>query len=192
VFEQARHVIVIRLESNDKNSKMFKRARRRIEKSEREHELGLTPEAKEAFGLHDTDSDESLSESGSESNGSERPPRKRKRPLEPEDDGEDGDGGESDPRGGAPEGGAEAEEGSEPPDAGGGGSDDRTDAAECGLTVESVLNDPFYFVSEDQQQQACAVCPGKRLKNEHMAELHVGAMVSPKMHPMRLCLKEGF
>lgn len=154
---------------------MFKRARRRIEKSEQEHKLGLTPEVKEDLGLNDTESDSDsdtsdlrVSLSGSESSGSERPSRKRKRPL---DDGEgDSDAGDSDDRGnGASE---DQEEDSE--------SDADAESADGGPTVAEALNNPLFFVSDDQQ--ACAVCPGKRLKNRHMAELHTGATVRPKSY----------
>jgi hypothetical protein len=144
---------------------MFKRARRRIEKSEKMHKLGLTPEVKEELGLNVDDTD-SLSESGSESSGSERPSRKRKRSLK--DVGGDADARESGPRGSASEG-EEAEE-SEPDD----GVDDKM-GAEGGPTVDDALKDPLFFVTDDLR--ACVVCPGKLLKNQHMVELHTGAMV---------------
>ena len=148
---------------------MFKRARRRIEKSEQERELGLTPEIKEDLGLNDTESESDTSDprvslSESESSGSERPSRKRKRPL---DDGEgESDAGESDDIGHASE---DQDEDS--------GSDADAKSAEGGPTVAEALNNPLFFVSDDQQ--ACAVCPGKRLKNRHMADLHTAATVRP-------------
>ena len=149
---------------------MFKRVRRRIEKSEKEHKLGLTPEVKEELGLDVDDTETSMSESGSESSGSERPSRKRKRLLK--DVGEGGDAGESDSRGDASEG--EEDENSDPNE---GGVDDNM-GAEGGPTIDSALKDPLFFVSDDQR--ACAVCPGKFLKNQHMAELHMGATVGLK------------
>jgi hypothetical protein len=150
---------------------MFKRVRRRIAKKEKEHELGLTPEVKDEMGLYDTESDESLSGSGGESSSdSKRPSRKRKRSLG--DDEESGDGGGSDSKGSAS---ADEEQGDSEPDAG--GVEDKT-GDESGPTVEDALKDPLHFVSEDQQ--ACAICPGKLLKNQHMAELHTGAMVGAK------------
>ena len=150
---------------------MFKHARRRIEKSEQERELGLTPEIKEDLGLNDTESesdsdtsDPRVSLSDSESSGSERPSRKRKRPL---DDGEgESDAGESDDGDHASE---DQEEDSE--------SDADAKSADGGPTVSEALNNPLFFVSDDQQ--ACAVCPGKRLKNRHMADLHTAATVRP-------------
>lgn len=153
---------------------MFKRVRRRIETSEKEHKLGLTAEIKEDLGLDDTDSDsdESMSRSGSESSGSGGPSRKRKRPLEDSD--EESDAGESGCRGNVSVG--EEEEDSES-DAG--GVDDES-STEGGPTVEDALNYPLFFVSEDQQ--ACVVCPRKLLKNKHMAELHRGATVGSKCH----------
>jgi len=140
---------------------MFKRARRGIEKSEKEHKLGLTSEVKEELGLN-VDDTESSSESGSESSGSERPRGKRKRLLK--DVGGDDDVGESDSRGSE----GEEEENSEPDE----GDEMGT---EGGPTVDSALKDPLFFVSEDLQ--ACVVCPGKLLKNQRMVELHTGAMV---------------
>ena len=148
---------------------MFKRARRRIEKIEKDHNLGLTPEVKEELGF-DVDDTDSMSESGSESSASERPTRKRKRSLN--DVGEGGDAGESDSRGNASEG--DEEENSEPDE---GGVDDKM-GAEGGPTIDSALKDPLFYVSDDQR--ACAVCPGKLLKNQHMVELHMGATVGLK------------
>jgi hypothetical protein len=145
---------------------MFKRVRRRIEKSQKEHKLGLTSEVKEELGLNVEDT-ESLSESGSESSGSERPSRKRKRPLK--DVGEDSDAGESDLRGSASEG--EEGEDSEPDE---GDVNDKM-GIEGGPTVDGALKDPLFFISEEQR--ACAVCPGRFLKNQHMVGLHIGAMV---------------
>lgn len=127
------------------------------------HKLGLTPEVKEELGFNDDDT-ESLSESGSESSGTEGSSRKRKRPLK--DDGGDVGTGESDSRDNVSEG--EEEEGSEP--------DEGVEmGTEGGPTVDSALKDPLFFVADDQQ--ACVVCPGKLLKNQHMVELHTGAMV---------------
>jgi len=60
---------------------------------------------------------------------------------------------------------------------GAGGVDDKT-GAEGGPTVEDALRDTLFFVSEDLR--ACAVCPGKLLKNQHMAELHTEATVGSK------------
>ena len=149
---------------------MFKRVRRRIDKSEKEHKLGLTPEVKEELGLDVDDTETSMSESGSESSGSERPSRKRKRLLK--DVGGSSDAGDSDSRGGASEG--EEEENSDPNE----GDVEGDMGAEGGPTIDSTLKDPIFFVSDDQQ--ACAVCPGRHLKNKHMAELHMGATVSLK------------
>ena len=159
---------------------MFKRAQRRIEKSKKEHKLGLTPEVKEELGFNDTDtdtdtdSDESASESGSESSGAESPSRKRKRPLE--DDGDDsGDGGQGDSSGHASE---DEEEGEA--DSAGGVEDEA--GAESGPTVGDALGDPLFSVSG--HQHACAVCPGRLLKNRHMAELHTAAVVRWTQFPL--------
>ena len=145
---------------------MFKRVRRRIVKSEKEHKLGLTSEIKHDLNLNDTDSDsdESVSGSGSESSGSERPSRKRKRPLE---------GGEGESDAGERGNGSENQE-EEDSESDAGGGDDET-SAERGPTVGDALNNPLFYVSGDQQ--ACVVCPSKLLKNQHMAELHTGATV---------------
>jgi len=131
------------------------------------HKLGLTPEVKEELGLN-VDDTESSSESGSESSGSasERPSRKRKTPLK--DVGEDVNARESDYRGSASDG--EEAEGSEPDE----GVDDKM-GTEGGPTVEDALKDPLFFVTVDLR--ACVVCPGTLLKNQHMVELHTGAMV---------------
>lgn len=127
------------------------------------HKLGLTPEVQEVMGLN-VDDTESLSESGSESSGSEGSSRKRKRPLK--DDRGDVDIGERDSRDNAPDG--EEEEDSEP--------DEGVEmGTEGGPTVDGALKDPLFFVADDQR--ACVVCPGKLLKNQHMVELHTGAMV---------------
>ena len=174
---------VLSVHYTDKKSikKMFKRARRRIEKSKKEHELGLTPEVKVDLGLNDSDSDsdESLSDSGGESSGADRPSRKRKRRPEDDEEGGDTGEGEGDSRSDASEDG---EEGNSELDAGG-ITDDETGAVR-GPTVEDALIDPLFFVSE--LQQACAVCPGRRLKNAHMAEQHTGAMVGLETHQIDL------
>ncbi|KAH9930022.1 uncharacterized protein B0H18DRAFT_159283 [Fomitopsis serialis] len=138
---------------------MFKRVARRQERQERDEEMGLDAETKEVLGLHDTDSDESSSSSGSEDDS---------------DAGEDDDAESADEKDGdedGDEGASEQDEESEG-DADSDNASEVSDAGEPPLSVSEALKDPLYFISLEPEVRACVACPGKLLKNSTMCEVH--------------------
>lgn len=143
---------------------MFKRVERRIRKKEKEEELGLDEETKEVLGLNaaDTDSDESNSSSGSES-GSES---------------EDRDGGlvEDQDASNAEEDDMREDEGDEEESEG--QSDEEDEEDEPPMSVSEALQNPLWHVSLESEVKACAVCPGKLLKNPIMIDVHMKSGVS--------------
>ncbi|KAF5327198.1 hypothetical protein D9619_004705 [Psilocybe cf. subviscida] len=124
---------------------MFKRVEKRRMKREEEEALGLDEDMKEILGMHDTDSEESASDSDDSDD--------EKDGVE-EDDGEgsgldmleDGDEGED-------EEGSEEEGEEEDPD----------------VSVKQALEEPIYVVSVMPEVKACIICPGKVLKGVKMA-----------------------
>ncbi|KAI0783592.1 hypothetical protein C8Q75DRAFT_810654 [Abortiporus biennis] len=152
---------------------MFKRVEKRRRKQEKQEELGLTEEMKEVLGMHDTDSDESDASSGSNSeseegsSGSESDveyvnPNKRKL-LEDVDD-EDDDMEE--------EGAEEDEEEEEENDESEEETAEEEDDEEPPISVLEAMKNPVYLDSENPDIYACAVCPGKLLKNQTMEQVH--------------------
>ncbi|KAI0077042.1 hypothetical protein K474DRAFT_1156125 [Panus rudis PR-1116 ss-1] len=153
---------------------MFKRVAKRIRRQQKDEEIGLTGELKEELGLAMTDSDES--DSSSDEDGSS--------------DEEEGSAGEE-------EGSVDEEEDSEDEEQDGEGQQEdedveMVDAENVGseisdgdedsegeehsvpaMSVTEVLTDPVYVVSLDPIEiKACAICPGKLLKNPKMVEVH--------------------
>ncbi|TBU43761.1 hypothetical protein BD309DRAFT_1009562 [Dichomitus squalens] len=136
---------------------MFKRVERRILKKEKEEELGLDEETKEMLGLNaaDTDSDESESSSDEGS--------------EEEDfigagDGEDASDTEADVM----------DQDEEPSDLGEDEEDEDEDDG-VSMTVSESLQNPLWHVSLEPEVKACAVCPGKILKNPVMVDVHINS-----------------
>ncbi|KAF5382144.1 hypothetical protein D9615_004420 [Tricholomella constricta] len=125
---------------------MFKRVEKRRRKREEEEELGLDEDMKEVLGMHDTDSEESASDS---------------------DDSSDGEQG-SDDNGGTPEGGAFGEEDLEDFEE----ESDVEEAEQPVITIREALRDPVYLISLEPVVKACIVCPGKLLKGAKMVDLH--------------------
>ncbi|KAF8183385.1 hypothetical protein BJ912DRAFT_905969 [Pholiota molesta] len=128
---------------------MFKRVEKRRRKKEEEEELGLDEDMKEILGMHDTDSEESASDSDN-SDGS---------------DNEDEELGDN--QGELEEGGESAAEDGEESDESGGEEDE-----DPNVTVGQALADPVYVVSVQPEVKACIVCPGKLLKGVKMVQLH--------------------
>ena len=135
---------------------MFKRVEKRRRKQEKEEELGLTGEMKEVLGMHDTDSDESDSSSGDSS-----------------------DSGGSDDEGAVAPHGVEDEQVDDE-------IDEEDDEEESGdelshsipqMSVTETMQDPVYIFSTDPDVMACALCPGKLLKNTTMADIHKSSKV---------------
>ena len=115
----------------------------------------MTGEMKEVLGMHDTDSDESDSSSGDSS-----------------DSGSSDDEGEITPNDVADE---QAED-----------EVDEEDEEESGdelshsipqMSVTETMQDPVYIFSTDPDVMACALCPGKLLKNTTMADIHKSSKV---------------
>ncbi len=183
---------------------MYKRVEKRRRKQEKEEELGLTEEMKEVLGMHDTDSDESNSSDSDTESGDEdedegpdvvQVPQKvaggsglnkRVREEDDEDESETASGGEE-----------EGESESESEDDGEEGSDDDEEAEEEEATsehlaegpqisiTEAMLN-PIYTSPTHPDQKQCAVCPGKLLKHDRMAEVHCASKVSGCLTPTLL------
>ncbi|CCM04253.1 uncharacterized protein FIBRA_06420 [Fibroporia radiculosa] len=132
---------------------MFKRVAKRIKRQEEDEALGLDAEAKEILGLHDTDSDESSSASGS-------------------DDESEGQGEESDQE--SQLNGDVGEDEDEDVQESAASDEEIEDVSddEPTLSLAEALKDPLYTISVDPEVQGCAICPGKLLKNETMAEVH--------------------
>lgn len=137
---------------------MLKRIQKRIQKKEKEAELGLDDDTKEILGFNDTDSDESDS-SGVDSEDEDSDDEELSKLLEEPIVG-DGD-----------EGPIEADEESE---------DDWDASAESDtdevskVTVQEALNDPIYVSSLDAGagEWQCVVCPGKISKGSKMIDAH--------------------
>lgn len=134
---------------------MFKRVEKRLQKQAKEEELGLTEEMKDVLGMHDTDSDESNSDSEDAMSG---------------DDSEEEEALED----------AASEEGNG--DAVEEEDDDEDEESEGDIkpppiSVTDAMKDPVYFVSPQSDDQACAVCPGKVLKNAQMGDAHRASQV---------------
>ncbi|KDR78823.1 hypothetical protein GALMADRAFT_1272141 [Galerina marginata CBS 339.88] len=127
---------------------MFKRVEKRRRKKEEEQELGLDDDMKEVLGIHDTDSEESASESDS--------------------DGSSGDEGEELEMGKGHE--IDGEEDAENTDELGDEAEDEDE--DPNIRVSQALNDPIYVVSVLPEVKACIVCPGKLLKGVKMEQLH--------------------
>lgn len=139
--------------------KMFKRVEKRRRKQEEEEELGLTGEMKEVLGMHDTDSDES--DSGSDNSS---------------------DSGDSDGDGEVVPVISDAEEDRVVPEEENEGEEESEDEPSQAypiprMSVTETIQDPVYIISRDPDVMACALCPGKLLKNTVMAEIHKSSKV---------------
>jgi hypothetical protein len=121
---------------------MFKRVEKRRRKKVEEEELGIDEDMKEILGMHDTDSEESDSDS---------------------DQAESSVGDVDEEQQGLSETDSLRK---------GWDSDQEEDAEEHVITVQEALRDPVYLVSLQPDVKACIVCPGKHLKGARMAELH--------------------
>lgn len=156
---------------------MFKRVEKRIRKKERDEELGLDGEMKEALGINDLNSDDESSDSDNS------------------DDGSSDEDGDSDAGADLKEDGSDAEEGSEvdeDEDAGemeldvdelegleedASDADESEDEGEPPMSVSEALQNPLYIVSLDPEVRECIVCPGKLIKNAVMGEVHIKSNV---------------
>ncbi|KAJ3505340.1 hypothetical protein NLJ89_g7473 [Agrocybe chaxingu] len=126
---------------------MFKRVEKRRRKKQEEEELGLDEDMKEILGMHDTDSEESASES--DSGGSSGEEDEEDDEMHPDVDAEEALSGEEDEE-------DEDEDAEEDPE----------------VSVGQALKDPVYVVSVMPEVRACIVCPGKLLKGIKMVDLH--------------------
>ncbi|KAJ8692968.1 hypothetical protein PTI98_010227 [Pleurotus ostreatus] len=137
---------------------MLKRIQKRIQKKEKEAELGLDDDTKEILGFNDTDSDESDS-SGVDSEDEDSDDEELSKLLEEPVVGD------------RDEGPIEADEESEADwDA---GAESDTDEISK-VTVQEALNDPIYVSSLDAGagEWQCVVCPGKIFKGSKMIDAH--------------------
>ncbi|KAF9468000.1 hypothetical protein BDZ94DRAFT_1318120 [Collybia nuda] len=121
---------------------MFKRVEKRRRKRAEEEELGLDNNMKEVLGIHDTDSEESDSDSDQSLSG-------------------DSDRGELDED--------PSESFLDDGDVDEGGSASLNE--ELVITVQEALRDPVYLISLQPDVKACIVCPGKLLKGGKMAHI---------------------
>ncbi|KDQ24428.1 hypothetical protein PLEOSDRAFT_1085623 [Pleurotus ostreatus PC15] len=131
---------------------------KRIQKKEKEAELGLDDDTKEILGFNDTDSDESDS-SGVDSEDEDSDDEELSKLLEEPVVGD------------RDEGPIEADEESEADwDA---GAESDTDEVSK-VTVQEALNDPIYVSSLDAGagEWQCVVCPGKIFKGSKMIDAH--------------------
>lgn len=128
---------------------MFKRVNKRLQKQQKDEELGLDADTKAALGLQDdSDSDDFLS-SDSDTDDSD-----------PEDPNEE-EGGEEHLAAG------ESDEEDEVED-----EVDESDADEPPVSLTEALKDPLYTISFEPEIKACVSCPGRLLKNPTMEEVH--------------------
>ncbi|KIJ13417.1 hypothetical protein PAXINDRAFT_100672 [Paxillus involutus ATCC 200175] len=131
---------------------MFKRVERKRKKREEEEDLGLDEDMKEIMGFHDTDSDESNSDSELEGDSEDSSP-----------DGVNADGGmevgmvgkDRDDEMTSEEEGADEE----PP-----------------MSVAEALKNPIYLISLDPTVHGCILCRGKLIKSAGMAAAHRNAI----------------
>jgi hypothetical protein len=132
---------------------MFKRVERKRKKREEEEDLGLDEDMKEIMGFHDTDSDESNSDSELEGDSEDSSA-----------DGVNADGGmevgmvgkDRDDEMTSEEEGADEE----PP-----------------MSVAEALKNPIYLISLDPTVHGCILCRGKLIKSAGMAAAHRNAIV---------------
>lgn len=157
---------------------MFKRVEKRIRKKERDEELGLDGEMKEALGINDLNSDDESSDSDDSNDGSSDEDGDSEAGAELQEDGsdaeegseldEDEDVGEMDLHVGELEG--LEEDASD--------ADESEDEGEPPMSVSQALQNPLYIVSLDPEVRECIVCPGKLIKNAVMGEVHIKSNVS--------------
>ncbi|ODN73670.1 hypothetical protein L202_07217 [Cryptococcus amylolentus CBS 6039] len=174
---------------------LFKLTSKRIEKRQREDELGITElkaKMREA-GEEVPDSEDELSgEDSDEEDGSDDDEEEEEEDDEDEDEegGSDAEGSESGLK--RKRSGSESSLGSEEEE-----YDDEEDRLD--LTPEEALQTPIYAfapppsssddedvedkneeegdgeVDDSKMQKLCALCPGKVMKNEHMVEMHLAS-----------------
>ncbi|KAI0649381.1 hypothetical protein C8Q79DRAFT_950242 [Trametes meyenii] len=149
---------------------MFKRVSKRIRKKEREEELGLDGDMKEALGINDIDSEDDTSDSDSDSDSDGGSDDERStRAQESGSEGEEEDEGTDDDRGN------EASEDEEMEVAPEDESEEESDSDEGDppMSVSEALQNPLYMISLEPEVKACITCPGKLIKNPVMAEVHL-------------------
>lgn len=146
---------------------MLKRIQKRIQKKEKEAELGLDDDTKEILGLNDTDSDESDSSGFDSEDDADSDDPELPGSLE-ELIGDDQDAG--------PITIGEDEEDEYQSDA----ESDSDEAEISKVTVQEALNDPIYVSSLDAiaGEWQCVVCPGKIFKGSKMIDAHRESKVS--------------
>ncbi|KAI0346163.1 hypothetical protein BDW22DRAFT_1352177 [Trametopsis cervina] len=141
---------------------MFKRVQKRVQKRQREEELGLDGDMKEVLGLQDTDSDESDSSSDEDGTDAES--------LDGDDaSGEAGENSvelpaDTDEVADEDDDEQEVEESEE--------SEDEDADKIPPMSVTEAVKDSVYIISLDPRVEACILCPGKLLKNRTMSEVH--------------------
>lgn len=166
---------------------MFKRVEKRIRKKERDEELGLDGEMKEALGINDLNSDDESSDSDDSNGGSSDEDRDSESGAELQEDGseaeegseadEDEDVGEMDLDVGELEG--LEEDASD--------ADESEDEGEPPMSVSEALQNPLYIISLDPEVRECIVCPGKLIKNAVMGEVHIKSNVRLPLKSVRNC-----
>ncbi|KAF4571530.1 hypothetical protein EYR36_008870 [Pleurotus pulmonarius] len=130
---------------------MLKRIQKKIQKKEKEAELGLDDDTKEILGFNDTDSDESDSSGFDSDDDAESDDLEFSKSLEERIGEDEEDEGQSD---------AESD------------SDEDEHAK---VTVQEALKDPIYVSSLDAGgggEWQCVVCPGKIFKGSKMIDAH--------------------
>ncbi len=144
---------------------MLKRIQKKIQKKEKEAELGLDDDTKEILGFNDTDSDESDSSGFDSDDDAESDDLEFSKSLEERIGEDEEDEGQSD---------AESD------------SDEDEHAK---VTVQEALNDPIYVSSVDAGggEWQCVVCPGKIFKGSKMIDAHRESKVSPVIKVLEEC-----
>lgn len=128
---------------------MFKRVNKRLQKQQKDEELGLDADTKAALGLQDDSGSDDFLSSDSDTDDSD-----------PEDPNEE-EGGEEHLAAG------ESDEEDEVED-----EVDESDADEPPVSLTEALKDPLYTISLEPEIKACVSCPGRLLKNPTMEEVH--------------------
>lgn len=169
---------------------MLKRVEKHQRRKEAEEKLGLTEDMKEVLGMHETDSDESDSSSSEDSSSdssseesdegkaqSKKPPPtagvKRKRDEEDSDDESSSEDEDESPK--RRDGGSGDSDGDDNDEEDEG--EERKASVKPNITVRQALETPIYVASSSPEVKACAVCPGKLIKNTKMETVHLGSHV---------------
>lgn len=155
---------------------MFKRVEKRIRKKERDEELGLDGEMKEALGINDLNSDDESSDSDDSKDGSSDEDGDSEAGAELQEDGSDAEGSEADEDEDVGEMDLDVGE-LEGLEEDASDADESEDEGEPPMSVSEALQNPLYIVSLDPEVRECIVCPGKLIKNAVMGEVHIKSNV---------------